>query len=356
MRTRSAFAIIVCASLVLGLLTGTAVALPRTPPEIENIALQVGEARLKPTASLVHGQTLVPLRALCEALGYKVTWDGASNTATVGDGPTVLSISTGSQWADLNGHRVLMNSSPQIQDGAMIVSLRFLAEALDYSIRWDRVNRAFGLKKIVANPGLTIATVTDSAKTKNLSLTIQYPQVKWRAEAVQKSINRIFSEHAAVVKTDALKYEKEAMASPRPYMVDVMSNYKITYNQKGFLSVLIEDYFYTGGAHGMTKRSTVNVSLYDGKMYQLKDLFAPGTDYVALLSTEIKRQMPVRDLVMLTPFEAIKADQAVYLKDDGIVLYWAPYEYTPYAWGFVEFTIPPFLYRALLSQDFQGVF
>ncbi len=62
----------------------------------------------------------------------------------------------------------------------------------------------------------------------------------------------------------------------------------MNFNQRGILSITFDDYMYTGGAHGGTVRSSYTVDLDTGRTYSLKDLFASGADYVALLNDRVK--------------------------------------------------------------------
>lgn len=121
----------------------------------------------------------------------------------------------------------------------------------------------------------------------------------------------------------------------------MVANYTVECNEGGFLDFLFEDYLYTGGAHGLTQRSGYLADVKSGKAYlALKDLFKDGTDYISLLSAEVKKQFDALDLPLLQPFERIRPDQGFYIKDGDLVIYTDLYEYTPYVAGFPEFHIP----------------
>ena len=123
---------------------------------------------------------------------------------------------------------------------------------------------------------------------------------------------------------------------------EVVADYTIEYDQNGLLNILFQDYLYTGGAHGMTYRSGYLLDLNTGKTYaSLEDLFKDGTDYISLLSAEVKKGFDALDIPLLTPpFVQIRPDQGFYINDDDLVIYTDLYEYTAYAAGFPEFRIP----------------
>lgn len=50
-----------------------------------------------------NGRTLVPFRALAEALNVKVTWDGTTQTVGAEDGNTLVRLQIGNNTASRNG-------------------------------------------------------------------------------------------------------------------------------------------------------------------------------------------------------------------------------------------------------------
>ena len=74
------------------------------------------------------GETLmVPLRAIAEALGYIVGWDGAARAVTLGDD---ISFVIGQNSYLIGGETVILDGAPApvIVDGATFVPLRFFTE------------------------------------------------------------------------------------------------------------------------------------------------------------------------------------------------------------------------------------
>lgn len=86
--------------------------------------------------TIENGRTLVPLRAIFEALGAEVQWDGATQTVTATKGGTTIKLTVGGQ-AYKNGQPVTLDVPAKIINGRTLVPLRFVSEALGASVKWD---------------------------------------------------------------------------------------------------------------------------------------------------------------------------------------------------------------------------
>ena len=102
---------------------------------------------------------------------------------------------------------------------------------------------------------------------------------------------------------NTLIVESEYYENPR---TEVTGRYKIRTNEKGILSVSIEVYWFSGGAHGMTVLKSVTFDVATGRIYRLKDLFKQNADYVKRLSDIIKRQIQERNIPVIVDFTSIK--------------------------------------------------
>ncbi len=103
------------------------------------------------------------------------------------------------------------------------------------------------------------------------------------------------------------------------------------------VSIVFEDYAYTGGAHGIPSRKVVNYDLKEKKLLRLSDLFKKGVDWKSQINRFVREYF--KHVPTLNKFESISDDQSFYIGTWGIVVFFAPYEYTPYAAGFPEIPI-----------------
>ena len=87
---------------------------------------------------LMNGRTMVPLRAIFEALDAKVFWNESNETvsgiSTKGDR---IVISIGSNVATVNGKATEIDAPPIIVNGRTLVPLRFISETFGCEVGWD---------------------------------------------------------------------------------------------------------------------------------------------------------------------------------------------------------------------------
>ena len=83
------------------------------------------------------GRTLAPIRAILEALGMTVSWDGATQTATAVKGNITISVSINSNIAYVNGQQKTLDVPAEITNGRTFVPVRFFGEALGMNVDWD---------------------------------------------------------------------------------------------------------------------------------------------------------------------------------------------------------------------------
>ncbi|MBE7053620.1 MAG: hypothetical protein E7391_05020 [Ruminococcaceae bacterium] len=86
---------------------------------------------------IVEGRTLVPLRAIFEALGATVTWDDTTKTATGVLGTTTVSLQIDNTQAKVNGKDVTLDVPAQIVNSRTLVPVRFISESLGLKVDWD---------------------------------------------------------------------------------------------------------------------------------------------------------------------------------------------------------------------------
>jgi inhibitor of cysteine peptidase len=178
-----------------------------------------------------------------------------------------------------------------------------------------------------------------------LDVTLNYPQLSGLSDqAVQDRINALFKQEAASAKQEGLDNIKDYPSSLSPNKYETYFDYRIKYNRNNLLSVIFLDYQYTGGAHGSTIQKAYTLDLQTGKEYTMKDLLKTGSDYASLFNSTVKQGIKDRELYELTTFSAISTDQAFYLDNSGVSVYFQQYEHFPYAAGIQAFTLD---YRAL---------
>lgn len=92
-----------------------------------------------------NGRTLVPLRAIFEALGAEVIWDATTQTVTAEKGNTKITLNIGGA-AYKNGQFVQLEVPAKIVAGRTLVPLRFVSEALGCDVGWNGLTQVINIE------------------------------------------------------------------------------------------------------------------------------------------------------------------------------------------------------------------
>lgn len=88
---------------------------------------------------IADGRTMVPLRALCEALGLTVNYDFTKpdeKKVTISGAEDIV-LTVGSKTALIGGEAASLDAAPVIVSGRTMVPVRFLAEALGFAVDYS---------------------------------------------------------------------------------------------------------------------------------------------------------------------------------------------------------------------------
>ncbi len=83
------------------------------------------------------GRTLVPLRAIFDALGAEVGWDGNTQTVTAKKGDTEISLTLGNTTATKNGEAIILDVPAKAISGRTLVPVRFVADCFGVDADWN---------------------------------------------------------------------------------------------------------------------------------------------------------------------------------------------------------------------------
>ena len=101
-----------------------------------DLYVDFGRLNAQTPPTVVDGRTLVPVRAIFEALGAAVDWDAAARTATGTTSDTTVIIQIDQQTAYVNGEAKTLDVPAQLINGSTMVPARFISEALGYDVTW----------------------------------------------------------------------------------------------------------------------------------------------------------------------------------------------------------------------------
>lgn len=90
---------------------------------------------------ILNSRTLLPIRAVVEAVGGAIAWEASTQKVTITRSSTTLELWMGKNTAKLNGKSVLIDSNakvvPIIKNGRTLLPLRFVAKSLALDVQWD---------------------------------------------------------------------------------------------------------------------------------------------------------------------------------------------------------------------------
>lgn len=119
-----------------------------TPAEVVNVffngdPMELDVPAVSVTVDGIDGRTMVPVRAVAEALGAIVDWDGKARQVKIAAGGDTVVLTLGAPTAQVNGESVeLPGRVPAVvarygETERTLVPLRFVSEQLHAQVEWD---------------------------------------------------------------------------------------------------------------------------------------------------------------------------------------------------------------------------
>ncbi len=248
----------------------------------------------------------------------------------------------------------------------LLIDKRGFSQVLIKTVQIDKAfERGYSVKKSIFFIVLLIVlaafykygmkSVTVTAKniqqsTDLISIDLKIPVVSGMInQKIQGKINGQFEKDALDFRKEIEKLsvqgKQDADNSGFPFRkFDSTTAFEVAYNKNSLLSIPVEYYQFTGGAHGSTEKKPYYYDLKTGRVIALGDIFKEGYNYKEANNQEVKRQIKEKnDLYFTQPgmeFQTIKENQPFYFVDGGLTIYFAQYEIAPYAAGIPEFKLP----------------
>ncbi len=115
------------------------------------------------TPVIVNDRTLVPIRAVIEAMGGSVEWNADTQTVTLdyGDDEIILVIDSAS--AQLNGVECELDAAPTIINERTMLPIRFIAEGFSFDVDWTQETQTVTIRKTDDNAAKSEATAKPNA-------------------------------------------------------------------------------------------------------------------------------------------------------------------------------------------------
>ncbi|MBE7043660.1 MAG: hypothetical protein E7399_09280 [Ruminococcaceae bacterium] len=96
------------------------------------------EVNLDVPAQIIDNRTMVPLRAIFEALGATVDWDEDTQTVTSAKGDITIQLTIDSDKLYKNGEETILDVPAQIVDNRTLVPVRAISESFGCLVEWEQ--------------------------------------------------------------------------------------------------------------------------------------------------------------------------------------------------------------------------
>ncbi len=100
------------------------------------------EPTLEVNPFIKDGSTLVPFRAISESLKAEVTWNAEERSVTVTRGGITVKLFIDSTKATVDGKEVTLEVPATIVEGNTVVPVRFISEALKATVKWEEETKS----------------------------------------------------------------------------------------------------------------------------------------------------------------------------------------------------------------------
>lgn len=106
---------------------------------------------------LEDGRTLVPVRAIFEAIGATVTWDNDTRTATAIKGDITIKLTIDDTTAYVNDTPKTLDVPARLVSGRTLVPARFVAESMNAEVWWDDETKTAYVATVANYDGYRVA-------------------------------------------------------------------------------------------------------------------------------------------------------------------------------------------------------
>jgi len=190
------------------------------------------------------------------------------------------------------------------------------------------------------------------------TIKVNYPMALTESN---KYIEQVVDKYVDDTRKGFIKDYNDATAGTPAFRTWALQIDAKTYDfSKDLVTVRLDAYVYTGGAHGGTAPSTYILDLKNQKELMFNDLFVanskPLEKIAPLAAADLKKQLgDMADEKWIGEGTAPKPENySTYaLSDKGLVLIFGQYQVAPYAAGILEVTIPFDALKGLIKPEYS---
>jgi len=138
-----------------------------------------------------------------------------------------------------------------------------------------------------------------------------------------------------------IQFKNDFEADATPWEVNV--NSEVVFQSPNVITVSIDSYTYTGGAHGNSVVTLLNLDPVTGDLYTQNELFKKSPDFIKLVEDYFKTETTSKSNDNPGNYffgEDFKLPENIGFNEKGVIFLYNTYELASYAQGITEFIIP----------------
>lgn len=185
----------------------------------------------------------------------------------------------------------------------------------------------------------------DTDRENNFYYNLQYPSFYNFSNTYFYIDSNILKNINSTIKSDTFTFKNGLFEAykqgPQDTPYKVISTYAVTFSKNHILSTILTLMGFIGNTEPTYNQiDNYNFDLLTGNQIYLKDIFRDGIDYIKVVTDYVNYKINQnKDLYYEDVFIDIPDDQAFYLTDDGIVIYFELDEIAPAEFGIPKFKI-----------------
>ncbi len=115
---------------------------------------------------VINGRTMIPLRGAFEELGFTVSWDNKTSSATLKDAEHTIVMTQNSTTYYVDGVKYTTDVAPQLVNGSMYIPLRTLGDKIGAETSWDNTTETATIE-YNGNTSVITTGATNTGSTNN---------------------------------------------------------------------------------------------------------------------------------------------------------------------------------------------
>ncbi len=139
--------------------------------------------------------------------------------------------------------------------------------------------------------------------------------------------------------SEYIKFSKEFSEASPPW--EVFIDGEVTYQSSEIISVAINSYTNTGGAHGNSVISFLNFNPSSGKTYRKENLLSSSNNFKAIVEKYFKKEIEeMEDVGSYDFLSELELPGSFGFSEDGVIILYNNSELSTFDSRMIEFTIP----------------